>query len=234
MILRATLGIALALLAGTAHGQTIGEGRGETAVGVLATPLQVLTNRPSCMPRLVIAVFHGLGRSTAVERDAVKPLADRLCAVVVVPLFDAARFPYTGYQLGEAAKGGIFLPPGDRTVDMVAPLIDWARTASGQANLPYALMGHSAGGQFLQRFLALPITVLLGQFDTGSENLSTESEAVAQGENRLVRGRNTITMAEKTARERGWALGWTKAEVPAVGHSVGKMFGSKQATEAFK
>jgi hypothetical protein len=278
-MLRAALCLAFALLGAAAHGQTISAGKSETTVTVLATPLQVLTYRPSCPPRLVIAIFHGLGRSTAVERDGVQPLADRHCAIVIAPVFDAARFPYAGYQLGGVVKGGVFLPPGNRPVDMVAPLIDWARAASGQTNLPYALMGHSAGGQFLgrvvaytmptatrivianpstwvlpslevaapygfgkvpdgeqalQRYLALPITVLLGQFDTGSENLSNEPEAMAQGENRLARGRNAFAMAEKIARERGWTLGWTKAEVPAVGHSTGKMFGSSQAAAAFK
>lgn len=280
MKVRATLlAIAIALADGAAHGQAIGSGKGETTTTILGTRLEVFTYRPSCTPRLVMAVFHGLGRTAGPERDAVMPLAGKLCAVVVAPVFDADRFPTSQYQRGGVMKRGTFLPPGDRTVDMVAPLIDWARTASGQANLPYALLGHSAGGQFLgrvaayttpnalrlvianpstwvlptvdvaapygfgkvpdgeqalRRYLALPVTVLLGQFDTGSENLSNEPEAMAQGENRLSRGRNAFAMAQAAARQHGWPLGWTKAEVPAVGHNALKMYGSSEAAAAFR
>ncbi len=51
-----------------------------------------------------------------------------------------------------------------------------------------------------------------------------EPEALAQGANRLMRGRNSFAMAETVAREHGWAFGWRKAEVPGVGHSTTKMF----------
>jgi hypothetical protein len=86
----------------------------------------------------------------------------------------------------------------------------------------------------LRAYLALPITVLLGADDTGSHGLSMEAEALAQGANRLERGRNTFAMAEAVAHEHGWAFGWQKREVPGVGHSTTKMFKSKQAFEAFR
>ncbi len=281
MRLRSALGAILGALAwfgGAAHGQAVA-GKGEAAATILGARLEIFTYRPSCPPRLMIAVFHGLGRSAGAERDTLVPLAGRLCAVVVAPVFDAERFPASRYQRGGVMKGGAFLPPGDRTVDMVAPLIDWARTGSGAANLPYALVGHSAGGQFvsrvaaytvqnatrivianpstwvlprldvaapygfdkvpegeqaLRRYLALPIAVLLGQLDTGSENLSNEPEAMAQGDNRLSRGHSAFSMVETVARERRWMLGWTKAEIPAVGHNAGKMLGSSQAADALR
>jgi hypothetical protein len=85
----------------------------------------------------------------------------------------------------------------------------------------------------LRAYLALPITVLLGADDTGSRDLSMEPEALAQGANRLMRGRNTFAMAESVAREHGWTFGGHKAEVPGVGHSSTRMFKSSQAFEAF-
>ena len=278
-------GRALALLAsalvlsGSAAAQTIAPGIGETSATVLGTSLRVFTYRPGCPPRLVLVVFHGLGREAGPYRDAARPLADTLCALVVAPEFDDGRFPTSTYQRGGVMRHGTFLPPGARTVDMVAPLIAWARGASGQPSLPYALIGHSAGGQFLSRvaayaapdamrivianpstwvlpsltekapygfgkvpnaeammraYLALPITVLLGGADTGRHNLSSEPEAVAQGANRLMRGRNTFMKAQAAAREHGWTLGWTEAEVPDVGHSATKMFASPQAAAAFR
>ena len=281
-----TVGRAVALLASvlalsgvTAAAQTIAPGDGEASATLLGTSLRVFTYRPSCTPRLVLAVFHGVGRDARPYRDEAKPLADRLCAIVVSPEFDAGRFPTDKYQRGGVMQHGTFLPPGKRTVDMVAPLIAWARQASGQPTLSYALIGHSAGGQFLSRvaaytapdavhivianpstwvlpsltdaapygfgkvpnaeaalraYLALPITVLLGSSDTGTHNLSSEPEAVAQGANRLTRGRTTFTKAQAAARERGWTFGWTEAEVPGVGHSATKMFASHQAAQAFQ
>jgi hypothetical protein len=146
-------------------------------------------------------------------------------------------------------------------------------------SLPYALIGHSAGGQFLSRvaayatpdatrivianpsswvlpsvadaapygfgktiqpeqalraYLALPLTVLLGAADTGTHNLSSEPEARAQGDNRLMRGRNTFAKAEAMARDRGWAFGWSKAEVPRVGHNAAQMFDSREAFDALR
>ena len=281
-----TAGRALALLCGAivlfgnvARAQTIPAGRGETSATVLGTTLRVFTYRPGCSPRLVLAVFHGLGREAGPYRDAARPLADTLCAIVVVPEFDDERFPTSTYQRGGVVRHGVFLPPGARTVDMVAPLIAWARAALAQPALPYALLGHSAGGQFLGRvaaytapdamrivianpsswvmpsltenapygfgkvpnaepalraYLALPITVLLGGSDTGRHNLSSEPEAVAQGANRLERGRNTFVKAQAVAREHGWTFGWTESEVPGVGHSATKMFASPQAAAAFR
>jgi len=279
-----TVGRALALLAialsgGTAAAQTIAPDNGETSAAILGTTLRVFTYRPPCAPQLVLAVFHGVGRDAGPYRDEARPLADRLCAIVVSPEFDAGRFPTAKYQRGGVMENGKFLPPGKRTVDMVAPLIAWARQVSAQPALPYALIGHSAGGQFLSRvaayaapdavhivianpstwvlpsltdaapygfgkvpdaeaalraYLALPITVLLGGADTGTHNLSSEPEAVAQGANRLMRGRTTFAKAQAAAREHGWTFGWTEAEVPAVGHSATKMFASHQAAAAFR
>lgn len=266
------------LFAATASGQTIGPGSGESTATLLGTSVKVFTYRPhGCTPRLVLASFHGMSRDGAGNRDATRPLADKSCAIVVAPEFDDVRFPTHKYQRGGVMLRGAYVPPGARTVDMVAPLIAWARTASGRADLPYALIGHSAGGQFLGRvaaytapdavhivianpstwvlpstteavpygfgklpdpepalraYLALPITVLLGANDTGSHELSMEPEALAQGANRLARGRNTFAMAEVVAREHGWTFGWEKAEVPGVSHSTAKMFESKQAFEA--
>ena len=268
------------LIAGAASAQTIAPGKHEYNVDLSGTKLNVFTYRPADpAPKLVLIVFHGLNRDAGPYRDHARALADRIGAIVVAPEFDAPRFTTDLYQRGGVAtKGGSLVPPGRRTVDLIQPLIDWARTASGQPSLPSALIGHSAGGQFLTRvaayaktdatrivianpstwvlpsvqdavpygfkgmpdsepllraYLALPITVLLGGNDTGTNNLSSEPEAVAQGINRLERGRNTFEKARATAQQHGWPFHWTLAEVPGVGHDSTKMFSSSQATAAF-
>ncbi len=82
-------------------------------------------------------------------------------------------------------------------------------------------------------YLELPITALHGLDDIGTHNLSSEPEAVAQGLNRLDRGRNTFAKARAAAQARGWRFGWTFVEVPGVGHNAAEMFGSEQAAALF-
>lgn len=87
-------------------------------------------------------MFHGVGRDAGPYRDRVQPLADRACAIAIVPEFDSERFPSSQYQRGGSSVG------------LVASLVAWARTAAGQPDMPYLLIGHSAGAQFLSRVAA--------------------------------------------------------------------------------
>jgi hypothetical protein len=122
--------------------------------------------------------FHGVGRDADGYRDHAKPLADAVCAVVVAPLFDQARFRNAAYQHGGVGEKGVAAPTGSRTVDLIAPFANWARGAVAQPTLPYAMIGHSAGAQFLDRvaaftpngaihiFIANPSTWVLPTTDT--------------------------------------------------------------------
>jgi alpha-beta hydrolase superfamily lysophospholipase len=259
--------------------ETIETGDGEHVADINGTTLRVSTYRPAGPPRLVLTVFHGMHRDAGPYRDRARPLADKIGAIVVSPEFDAERFSIDLYQRGGVAPHGAFVPPGRRTVDLIAPLMAWARAACGKNDLPAALIGHSAGGQFLCRvaafartdaarlvvanpstwvlpsvtdavpygfggtpdaeagiraYLALPITVLLGAEDIGTENLSSEPEAVAQGINRLDRGRSTFAKAKAAAKALGGPFRWRLAEVPGVGHDSAGMFASEQAYEALR
>jgi len=148
------LAVALAIGTGPANGQTIGTGNGEHDVALTGGTLQVSTYRPDkCRPKVLLAVFHGTDRDAGPYRDRAKPLADKLCAIVVSPKFDAGRFPRDLYQYGGVADRGRLLT-SNRSVDLVEPLVAWAQNASGQPGLPYILIGHSAGGQFLSRVAA--------------------------------------------------------------------------------
>ncbi len=114
---------AMALIAGAASGQTIGPGNGESSATLLGTTVKVATYRStSCTPRSSAGLVPRAGRDGAVNRDATRSLADNSCAVVVSPEFDDVRFPTHKYQRGGVVLRGAFIPPGSRTVDMVAPL----------------------------------------------------------------------------------------------------------------
>jgi dienelactone hydrolase len=258
---------------------TIAPGDGKHSVNLGLETIEVFTWHPKATPKLLLVVFHGMHADADNYRDRARPLADLLGAVVVAPKFAQPRFTIPLYQRGGVAPDGYYVPPGRRTVDLVAPIVDWAQRACGQPGLRYSLVGHSAGGQFLSRvaafapaigpryvianpstwvlpstadavpygfagapnaeqmlrsYLALPITVLLGADDTGTDNLSSEPEAVAQGLNRLERGRTTFAKAKAAATALGWRFSWNLAEVPGVGHDSAGMFASKQAYEALR
>jgi len=241
-------------------------GSGQASVALPGLTLNVFTYKPAnCTPRQLLVVFHGLGHEAAPYLNYARPLADRFCAALIAPEYDAQRFPTAVYQHGGS------------TIDTVLPLVDWARAALGQPAMPYDLIGHSAGAQFLSRvaaygtlpaahivianpstwvmpntsdavpygfggmanaeqalrgYLARPVVALLGTADTGSKDLSTTRQAMAQGATRIERGRNAFAKARAMAQERGWAFGWTLVEVPGVGHSASKMFGSAEAAQA--
>jgi dienelactone hydrolase len=158
LIVRRTLCMFLAttvLLAGTASGQTIGPGDGEQSVALPKATLGLFTYRPAnCSAKLLLLVFHGVNRDAGPYRDRARPLADRLCAVVIAPLFDKERFPRDLYQYGGIVQNGVVAKPGRRTVDLVEPLVAWGRAAVGSPQMPYVLLGHSAGAQFVDRVAA--------------------------------------------------------------------------------
>jgi hypothetical protein len=254
-------------------------GNGQHSVTLGKSKLDVFTWHPKTKPKLLLVVFHGMHADADNYRDRTRPLAEQLGAAVVAPKFAQPEFPQPLYQRGGVAPEGKFVPPGQRTVDLIAPLVAWSQQACGQPGLRYALIGHSAGGQFLSRvaafapatdvryvianpstwvlpsteatvpygfagspnaeqtlrtYLALPITVLLGTEDTGTSNLSSEPEAVAQGANRLERGRNAFAKAKAAAKALGAPFHWKLAEVPGVGHDSAGMFASEQAYEALR
>lgn len=102
---------------------------------------------------------------------------------------------------------------------------------------PYGLGGvveGAAGEAALRRYLAAPITIFLGQADTDDDDLNDSPEAKAQGATRYERGLNAFRLAEARAKAAGWPFNWRLVEVPGVGHTAKRMFGSGQAVEALR
>lgn len=130
-------------------------GSSERTVGVGRDAIRVFTYRPTaCRIAGLLVVFHGLDRNAAGYRDHAKPLGDQLCLVVAAPLFDERRFPTWRYQRGGVADRGSIQPRSGWTVALVAPLVATLRRDEGTNALPYYLIGHSAGAQFLSRVAA--------------------------------------------------------------------------------
>lgn len=251
---------------------------GQAAATLGDTNLEVFTYRPTgCTPAGLLLVFHGLDRNASTYRDDAEPLGDRFCLLVAAPLFDTTRFPTWRYQRGGIVKDGKVRDSTQWTGWFVVKLADKLRQQEARPDMPYWVIGHSAGAQFLSRFaafipsqarrivianpstwvlpsladappygfrgvpaaetllrnyLAAPVTVFLGQEDTGSKNLVQNDEAEAQGVTRFARGEHTFHQAEAVARVHGWPFNWRLVEVPGIGHNAKSMFASPQAGDA--
>jgi len=155
-LLLSTLLLSPLFLLASATAAPVPDGNGQQSVTLdTGTTLTVYTYRPpGCEPQLTLLVFHGIERNAADYRDDARPIAEQLCAVVVAPRFDKARFPRDLYQYGGITGKQGLAAPGTRTVDLIPALVSWAQRAAGSADMPYALLAHSAGAQFLDRVAA--------------------------------------------------------------------------------
>ncbi len=119
-------------------------------------PLTVFSYKPATYrggPLFVI--FHGVQRNAEDYRNFAITLAERFGAIVVAPLFDNVRFPSARYQRGGLLnESGSVQPREAWTYAAIPRLVAEVRTREGAAALPYYLIGHSAGGQFLVRLAA--------------------------------------------------------------------------------
>jgi poly(3-hydroxybutyrate) depolymerase len=103
----------------------------------------------------IVMVFHGTLRNADEYRADSEDLARKWGALVVVPTFDSKRFPGRKYNYGGILNQDRTAAPKEEwTYAYVPKIVDAVRTKEGNSRLPYYLLGHSAGGQFLVRMAA--------------------------------------------------------------------------------
>lgn len=104
----------------------------------------------------IVFVMHGVQRDGDRYRDEWRDLAEKHDLIIVVPTFGRKDFPTTGsYNLGNIVdERGRKQPRSKWSFSAIEPLFDdiVCRVAGKQRG--YALYGHSAGGQFVHRFVA--------------------------------------------------------------------------------
>jgi poly(3-hydroxybutyrate) depolymerase len=127
---------------------------GRQVIDINGTRMVVFTYRPAgCSDPSLLMVFHGIARNARSYRDYARPIADRLCLLIVAPVFDERVFPTWRYQRGGIVKDTAVQDPRDWTGRVVLDLVAWVRREEDRP-LAYSLLGHSAGGQFLDRLAA--------------------------------------------------------------------------------
>lgn len=140
------------------------EGRSTTQAELDGTVINLWAYKPSnYVGDGFIVVFHGASRAAESYRDNAAAFADTYGRLVVVPEFDSERFPSRLYQFGGVFReDGSFADAEERTFRFVPELVEHIR-AREDDDMPYILLGYSAGAQFLERMAAF--------LDTDAERL---------------------------------------------------------------
>lgn len=155
---RALLAAGLALPGGGGAARAaIAAGSGRVEVPDAAGPVPVWLHRPAAWTpgRRVLVVMHGLRRDAERYRDDWRGIAERHAVLLLVPEFSQARFPGArAYNLGNLQDAGRRpTPPEHWTFHVFERVVAAAMREAGAAPGGYALYGHSAGAQFVQRHL---------------------------------------------------------------------------------
>jgi poly(3-hydroxybutyrate) depolymerase len=217
----------------------------------------------------VVMVMHGQGRNAAEYRDFWIEGARAHGLTILAPEFDRDGFPTSReYNMGRVAgAGGNLRPEEARSFGLIEQVFDAARERLQIDRDGFTLFGHSAGAQFVHRFmlftpdarvthaiaanagwytlpvfdhpyphgaaeagltgadieryLAAPLTIMLGDADTDTSqsSLNTDPEVMVQGAHRFARGRHVFELARAEAGRRGAPFGWSQVIVPDVAHS---------------
>jgi poly(3-hydroxybutyrate) depolymerase len=142
--------------AGPDHHSPIAVGTNQMEIVCHTNPITVFTYKPpTYRAGPLIVVFHGRSRNAGDYRDYAITLANRLNAVVAVPLFDEEHFSIEDYTLGGVLQNDIVQPRENWLFARVEQVVGELRLRERKPDLDYYLLGHSAGGQMLMRLAAL-------------------------------------------------------------------------------
>ena len=103
----------------------------------------------------VVFVMHGVSRNAEDYLADWIPYAQRQVFLVVVPEFSEKGFPGAeGYAYGNTVdKAGRPVAREQWSFSMIEPAFDAVRDKLGNYSERYSIYGHSAGAQFVQRFI---------------------------------------------------------------------------------
>lgn len=135
----------------------LGAGDGEFEFSGWQGPaLHVFLHVPQAMSATtpVVFVMHGRGRDADRYRDEWSALAETNAFILVVPKFDAKRFPGSAsYNHGRFRDAtGNVRPRPEWAFSAIEPLFDEIKSRTATRVATYAIYGHSAGAQFVHRF----------------------------------------------------------------------------------
>jgi hypothetical protein len=151
----------LPALGGGALALEAGPGRFELAgvegFGATPAPMAVFTYRPAAWrpDGRILLVMHGRGRDA--DRDQWAAQAEASNVLVVVPHFSNEKFPgRANYNFGGVIDGRNQPAPRERwAFGVMDKVFAEVKRLTGATRTRYALFGHSAGAQFVHRYLLM-------------------------------------------------------------------------------
>lgn len=105
----------------------------------------------------VLVVMHGQQRNGETYRDDWIPYARSKRVLLIVPEFSEKFYPGPeSYNVGNVVtEDGDPVPESRWSFSIIEPLFDYVRAGTGNHSDGYFLYGHSAGAQFVHRFMIL-------------------------------------------------------------------------------
>jgi len=138
-------------------GITPGSGVVVLPVGPDGAPMWVWYYRPAGLrsDSRVLFTLHGVLRNADLYRDACIPLAQEYRFLLLVPEFSRALFPTNpSYNFGNLdAEDGSPIPESRSSFGVIDRVFDELRGQTPIERESYSIFGHSAGAQFVHRFL---------------------------------------------------------------------------------
>jgi poly(3-hydroxybutyrate) depolymerase len=120
-------------------------------------PVRVFTYRPAGLTPddAIVFVMHGVRRNADDYRNTWIAPAETRRFLVVAPEMSQAAFPGdAGYNFGNMVdESGVARPPERWAWRTIERIFDATRAATGSTRITYSIFGHSAGAQFVHRFV---------------------------------------------------------------------------------
>ncbi len=108
----------------------------------------------------ILFVMHGVNRNASEYRDQWSEIAERNNVLLIVPEFSVKLFPEdVNYNMGNMFVMGkndtliSSLPKSEWSYSFIEPIFDFIKSKMKNKSKDYLLYGHSAGAQFVHRFL---------------------------------------------------------------------------------
>jgi poly(3-hydroxybutyrate) depolymerase len=132
-----------------------GAGRTEVAHGGTTIPVWYYLPKNVRSDAPVLFVMHGVNRDADRYRNEWEPHAEKQGFILLCPEFSNAAFPgEEGYNFGNILDQERRLRPRDQwSFRFLEPIFDAIKAATGNRSQRYHLYGHSAGAQFVHRYL---------------------------------------------------------------------------------
>ncbi len=107
----------------------------------------------------ILISMHGAERSGMIQRGVWRNLAEKHGFIVIAPQFTHEN----GYQENDYQFGGVsktkkkfdLKPEEEWTYKIIESLFDYTKKLTGNKSKNYDMFGHSAGGQFVHRYLLM-------------------------------------------------------------------------------